>query len=115
MYEGHTSLSLKITEYINLGVTILFLLLFCYRFYALRKHSSTNRYQSTWTFHIEYFPKVRIFLSLGYILLSIALLVYNIVTDSYDAEQWYEYILQGGGGECINSGILLMELAVLRL
>jgi hypothetical protein len=28
---------------------------------------------------------------------------------------WYEYVLQGGGGECIDSVILVIQLGVLRL
>lgn len=48
-------------------------------------------------------------------ILSLILLIYNLATDSYSRDEWYQYILQGGGGECINCVILLIQLAVLRL
>jgi len=48
-------------------------------------------------------------------LLSLTLIIYNLLTDSYSDRAWYEYILQGGGGECIDSLILLIQLKVLRL
>ena len=47
-------------------------------------------------------------------MLGVALLSYNLATGSYEIENWYEYLLQGGGGVCINSIILLVQLGVLR-
>ena len=58
---------------------------------------------------------MRIFFCLAYITLSASLLAYNVVTDSYSETVWYEYVLQGGGGECIDSIILVIQLGVLRL
>lgn len=52
---------------------------------------------------------------MGYILLSLSLIGYNLATDSYEQRSWYEYVLQGGGGECVDSVILVIQLAVLRL
>jgi hypothetical protein len=54
-------------------------------------------------------------MSVTYVMLSFALITYNVVTQSYPEQAWYEYILQGGGGECIDSFIMLIQLKVLRL
>jgi hypothetical protein len=48
------------------------------------------------------------------VLLSIALLSYNLAVFTYQGSLWYEYIFQGGGGECLDSIILLIQLGVLR-
>lgn len=48
-------------------------------------------------------------------MLSISLISYNLATNSYSGAKWYKYILQGGGGECIGSLILLIQLGVLKM
>ena len=78
----------------------------------LLPHRQVQKYPSP---HPDYFPKIRIFFCLCYVALSASLLGYNIATDSYSDKAWYEYVLQGGGGECIDSLILIIQLGVLRL
>ena len=38
--------AIKILEYVNIGITALFLILYIYRFIKLRHFSVTDRYQS---------------------------------------------------------------------
>jgi hypothetical protein len=47
MYEKHSSLILEVLEYTNLGIIMLFLLLFTYRLQTLRSYSLTDRFKST--------------------------------------------------------------------
>jgi hypothetical protein len=98
-----------------LAIIIVFLLLFSYRLYLLRFYSLTDKFRSTSHLIVDYFPKLRIFFCLAYVVLSASLVGYNIATDSYSEKAWYEYVLQGGGGECIDSIILIIQLGVLRL
>lgn len=58
---------------------------------------------------------MRIFFSLVYVGLSIGLIVYNLAVREYNNKDAYEYVLEGGGGQCIDSVILLIQLGVLRL
>lgn len=63
--------------------------------------------------NLDYYPKIRILFAVVYVLLSVALLSYNIATKLY-YEQDSLYLFAGGGGESINSLVLLLQLYVLR-
>lgn len=78
-----TSEVFKIIWYVNAGFTILFILAFSIRLCHLMHFAITERYSSTTHPYSEKYPKIRIILALIYIVLSIAFLIYNIVTDEF--------------------------------
>jgi hypothetical protein len=55
---------------------------------------------------------VRVILTCSYIFISIFILIFTLTVSLY--AEWYSYILAGGGGPCINSIVLILELMVLR-
>ena len=57
---------------------------------------------------------MRVIHSVSYIVVSITILVFSLVVELYPSNLWYSYILVGGGGPCINSIVLILELLVLR-
>lgn len=106
--------ALFVLEVINIGIAFIFLFLFLYRLKYLSHFSQTDKYLSTpWFYQIDYYPKIRILFAVGYVVLSIALLSYNIATKQYFDDN-SQYLFAGGGGETINSLVLLLQLFVLR-
>ena len=57
---------------------------------------------------------MRVIHSLAYIIVSITSLVFSLVVKLYPLSHWYYYLLIGGGGPCINSIAMILELLVLK-
>lgn len=78
MADEQYALPLLVLESANTLLTLLFLLLFSRRAHTLRTFSRTPRFQSTPPPHADYFPKLRIFMCLSYVGMSVALLAVSL-------------------------------------
>lgn len=102
-------------EVFNFLFSMTFLFIFTYRFITLKKLSKGIKYQGNFCKILEFFPRVRVVMAISYIILSIAVIVYNLIIGLFPSNEIYEYVLQGGGASVINSIVLILQLLVLKL
>jgi hypothetical protein len=57
---------------------------------------------------------LRVILACAYIVVSVCILTFSLSVQLYAGNSWYAYLLVGGGGPCINSIVLVLQLFVLR-
>lgn len=90
--------ALFVLEVINIGIALIFLSLFLYRLKYLSHFSQTDKYLSKiFDDNLDYYPKIRILFAVVYVVLSFALLGYNISIKEYQSEG-EQYLFAGGGG-----------------
>ena len=105
--KGTIDVTIQILECFNILIALSFLILFLRRLLQLRHLSYTNAYTA------QYPYRTKLFLPLAFILASLCLLIYDLVRREYGPNV-LDYFLEGGGGECINSLILVLHAAVLK-
>jgi hypothetical protein len=98
----------------NFILTTCFLVAFSYRYNALKKLNKGNKYTSINHPIQEFYPRMRVILSILYIALSLTVVVYNIAIGLFPLDSAYNYVLQGGGASVLNSIVIVIQLVVLK-